>query len=85
MDYSGIALSIWIHCLVPMKLSACLLASGLMVPISVATKEIHCSIYIASYVVGHNVPESPRANKVLPHPKDPFLYTKHLGEIVQGF
>ena len=39
IDYGGIAFLIWVQCPVPMELSACLPASGSVVPILVATRE----------------------------------------------
>ena len=53
-----------------------------MVPILVAAQRIHHGIYIVSHVVGHDAPWLHQANGVLPPPEGPFLYTKHLGEIV---
>ena len=71
--------------MVPMESSLYCPAFGLVVPISVATKEIHCNAYIVGQVVSHNAPESLQANEVMPLLEDYFLHTKYLGEIVQGF
>ena len=82
MDYGGIAFFIWVQCPAPTGLSAYLPVSGLLVPILVSTQEIQSATYVASHIVGHNALESPQANEALPPPEDPFLCTKHLGEIV---
>ena len=68
-----------------MESSAHVPASSLVVPILVATQEIHHSTYIASHIVGHDAPISHQANEVMPPVEDPILHTKHLGEIVRGF
>ena len=68
-----------------MELSVYLPVSYLVVIISVATQEIHCSTYLAGHIVGYDAPESHRANEVLPPPEGPFLCTNHLGEIVLDF
>ena len=83
--YGGIALSVWVPCLVPAELSICLPASSLVVPILVATQEIHHGTYVASHIVGHNSPVSHQENEVPPPQEGPFLHTKHLGEIVLDF
>ena len=83
--YGGIALSIWVPCLVPVELSVHLPASDLVVPISVAAQGIHHGNYVASHIVGHDTPRLLQVNGVLPPPEGPFLYTKHLGEIVLDF
>ena len=85
IDYGSIALYIWVGCVVPMELSSGLPASGLVVHISLATQEIHHGTCIASYVVDYDDPESHQENEVLPLLEDPFLYTKHLGEVARGF
>ena len=85
MDYSGIALSIWVLCLVQAGLSACLPTSCLVEPTLVATQEIDGSNYIVSHVVGPNACNLHQTNEVPPLPKGLFLCTKHLGEIVQDF
>ena len=85
MDYGGIAFSVWVQCPLPMELSACFPTFHLVVPISVFTQEIHYGICRASHVVEHNTYALHKANKVLPFLEDPFLCTKHLREIVQGF
>ena len=72
--YGGIALSIWVLCLVPVELSVHLPASCLVVPILVATQEIHRGTYIASHVVGHNAPVLHQANEVL-HPLQKVLFS----------
>ena len=84
-ENGGKALSIWVQYLALVELRECYPASSLVVPLSVVTQEIHCSIYGASHIVDHNALESHQENEVLPLLEDPFLYTKHLGEIVQGF
>ena len=72
MEYGGIALFVWFQWLVPAELSVCLPDSCLVVPILVATQEIHHSTYIASHVVGHNGPGLHQAIKVLPLQKNLF-------------
>ena len=84
MGYGGIALFVWFPCLVRVELTAHLPTSFLVVPISLATKETHCSTYVVSHIVGYDAPESHQANKVLPPLEDPFSL-KDIGEIVQGF
>ena len=79
VEYSGIALSVWVQCLVPAESSANLPTSYLLVLILIATQEIHHNTYIASHIVGHDYLESHQANEVQPPPEDPFLYTKYLG------
>ena len=69
----------------PMGSSVCLPGSGLVVPILVATHEIHYGTYVASYVEGHKNPESPLLNEILLFLEDPVCHTKHLREIEQGF
>ena len=68
-----------------MESSVHLPASYLVVPILVATQEIHHGTYIASHVVGHNAPVSHQANEVLSPPEGPFLSTKYLREIILDF
>ena len=85
VDYGGIALSVQVQLPIPAELSAYLPASYLVVPISIATQEIHYGTCIASHVVGHNAPESLQSNEVLPPLEDLFLCTKYLRETGQGF
>ena len=83
--YGNIALFVLVLCLVLTEWSVRLPASDLVVAILVAAQGTHCSTYIVSHVVGHNVPWLLRANGVPPLPESPFLHTKHLGEIVPDF
>ena len=85
MDYSGIALYVWVQFLAPMELSAYIPASCLVVPILIATHEINYGTCGASHVVDHDALESHQTNEVLPLQEDPFLYTKYLRKTVQGF
>ena len=85
MDYSGIAPYIWFQCPPPMESIAYLPALYFVIPILVATQQIHCSTYAASHIVGHNAPRLTQENEVLLPLKDPFLYKRHLGEIIQSF
>ena len=85
MGYGGIALFIWLPCLVQAASSACLPNSCLVVPILVAIQEIHRTIYIVSHIVCHNAPKIHQVNEVPPLPKGSLFYTKHLKEIVQDF
>ena len=62
MGYGGIALSVWVRCLVGAESSAYLSTSCLVVHISVATQEIHCGPYIVSHIVGHVTPRLHQAN-----------------------
>ena len=75
MTYSGIALSIWVACPVQAELNAHLPTFYLVVPILVGTREIHCSTYVVSQVVGHNAPKLHQANEALPPLEGPFLCT----------
>ena len=83
--YGDIALFILVPCLVPMEWSVHLPASNLVVLILVAAQGTHRGTYIVSHVVGHNVPRLLQANRVPPLLEGPFLYTKHLGEIILDF
>ena len=85
MEYDGKAVSIWVQCPVPEESSAYLPNSYLVVPILVATQEIHCGTYVPSPIVGHNAPELLQVNKVLPPLENPFLPTRCLEKTVQGF
>ena len=85
MGYSGIALSIWVPCLVQAELSAYLPISCLVIQILVATQEIHHSTYLVSHFVGYNALSLHQANEVPPSLESLFLHTKHLREIVQSF
>ena len=80
--YGGIALFILVPCPVPAESSVHLPASNLVVPILVAAQVIHHGTYIVSHVVGHDAPWLLQENGVLPPPEGPFLYIKHLGEII---
>ena len=73
MDYSGNALYMCVQCPVTVESRAHFLDSCLVVPILVATHEIHCHTYVASHVVGYDAPKSHLANEVLPPLEDPFL------------
>ena len=59
--------------------------SCLVVPVLVATQEIHCGTYIVSYIVGHNAPKLHKENEVPLPLEGPFIRTKYLREIVRGF
>ena len=83
--YDDIALFIPVPCPVPTEWSVRLPASDLVVPILVAAQGTHCSTYIVSHIVGHDVPWLLQANGVLPPPEGLFLCTKHLGETVLDF
>ena len=85
MGYGGIALSIWVLCLIRVESSACLLTSYLVVPTLVAIQEIHRGTYVVSHVVGHNAPNLHQENEVPPPLEGPFLHTKQLGEMVLDF
>ena len=56
MGYASKAPSIWVQYLISMGLSVCLPGSGLVVPILVATQEIHHGTYVVSHIVGHDTP-----------------------------
>ena len=74
MGYGGIALSIWVPCSVQVELSPCLPTSCLVVPILVATQEIHHGTYVVSHIVGYNAPKLYQVNDI-PHPLEgPFLH-----------
>ena len=66
MGFGGIAFSMWVPCLVQAQLSARLPTSYLVVPILMATQEIHHGTCIVSHVVGHYAPNLHQVNKVLP-------------------
>ena len=55
--YGDIALFIPVPCPVLTEWSVCLLASDLVVPISVASQGTHCGTYVVSHVVGHDAPQ----------------------------
>ena len=69
MGYGDIALSVPVLCPVLMELSVRLPASCLVVPISIASQEIHRGTYVVSHVVGHNAPWLHRANGYRPFRK----------------
>ena len=83
--YGSIALSIWVLCPIPAESSVHLPASCLVVPILIATQEIHYGTYIASHVVSHNAPVSHQENEVLPPTEGPFLHIKYLGKKIPDF
>ena len=85
MGYSNVVLSIWVPCLVRAELSARLPTSYSMVPISVATQEIHHGTYEVSHIVGHDAPKLHKANEVSLLLEGFFFYTEHLEEIVLDF
>ena len=72
----------WVSCPDPMESSAHLPTSCLVVPISIATQEIHHRTYVVSYVVGHNALKLHQENEVLPFLEDSFLHTENFREIV---
>ena len=68
-----------------MEWSIYLPASNLVVPILVAAQGTYRGTYIVSHIVGHDAPRLLRENGVPPLLEGPFLYTKHLGEIILDF
>ena len=58
MEYTSIILYILVQCMVPAKLSAHLPDPYLVILFLAVTQVIHCGTYIASHLVGHDVPES---------------------------
>ena len=68
-----------------MELSVCPPISRSVVPILVATQEIHCSTYIVSHVVCHNAPKLQQASEVPAPLEGPFLRTNHLGKVIPDF
>ena len=58
MDFSGIAYSVWLQFPAQAESSAYLPDSYLVVPIFIATQEIHHGTYLTSHVVGYNASES---------------------------
>ena len=56
MDNGAITPSVWVQCLIPAELNACLLTSCLVVPIVVATQEIYHGTNIVSHAVDQNTP-----------------------------
>ena len=83
-DYSGIVPSMCIQCLVLVELSADPPASCWVVPFLVTAQKIHCSAYLANYVVGYNTPEPNQVDGLL-HTLGDLSLSKCLGEEKQGF
>ena len=79
------ALFVWVLCLFQAESSACLPTSYLVVPILVATQEIHHGTYIVSHVVGHDAPKLLQKNEIPLLLVGYFLCTEYLGEIVLDF
>ena len=65
-----------------MESSARLATSCLVVPILVATQEIHHGTFIVSHIVDHDAPKLHQENEVASPLEGPLPRTKYLGAIL---